>query len=308
MIRLRFFSQTHLRGFMAHERIFMLLAACAIGVAGGFAAIGFRFFIKVFGELFGNFGEWSAQLTGWSWLGVMLAPAVGGLIVGPVIYRFAREARGHGVPEVMAAVMRNGGFIRPRVVAIKTFASAITIGSGGSVGREGPIIQIGSSIGSLLGYLLHVPPRLMRTFVACGAAAGIAATFNAPIAGTLFAVEIILGDFGFTQLAPIVTSSVLATVISRSVEGDFASFDVPSYALLNPKSPKIISAAPDAHIRGLWRRRRHRSHIQRTDCRHPVRGGDNFRGFRIYPAGTHRDQLGPCHSYFPECGRRFRLL
>ena len=234
MQRLRFFSQTYLGTFRAHERIFMLLVAFTIGVVGGLGAIGFRLLISAFGQVFSAFTEFMSQLTGWGWPGVMLAPALGGLIVGPVIYRFAREARGHGVPEVMAAVIQSGGFIRARVAAIKAFASAVSISSGGSVGREGPIIQIGSTIGSVLGYLLQVPPRLMRTFVACGAAAGIAATFNAPIAGTLFAVEIILGDFGFTQLAPIVTSSVISTVISRGVEGDFASFDVPSYALLNP--------------------------------------------------------------------------
>ena len=219
---------------MAHERIFTLLAAFAIGVAGGLGALGFRYLIDGFSHVFGLFSQWSVQLVGWGWPGIMLAPAVGGLVVGPVIYRFAREARGHGVPEVMAAVIQRGAFIRPRVVLIKSFASAVSIGSGGSVGREGPIVQIGSTIGSILGYQLSVPPRLMRTFVACGAAAGIAATFNAPIAGTMFAVEVILGDFGFTQLAPIVTSSVISTVISRGVEGDFASFEVPSYTLVNP--------------------------------------------------------------------------
>ena len=234
MKRLVFFSQTHLRRFMAHERLFTLLVAFAIGVAGGLGALGFRYLIEGFGEFFGSFARWSGQALGMGWPGVLLAPAVGGLIVGPVIYRFAREARGHGVPEVMAAVIRSGGFIRARVVWIKSFASAVSISSGGSVGREGPIVQIGSTIGSILGHLLHVPPRLMRTFVACGAAAGIAATFNAPIAGGLFAVEVILGDFGFAQLAPIMTSSVIATVISRGVEGNFASFDVPAYELANP--------------------------------------------------------------------------
>ncbi|MCZ6533855.1 MAG: chloride channel protein [SAR324 cluster bacterium] len=234
MKRLVFFSQTHLRTFMAHERLFTLLAAFAIGVVGGLGALGFRYLIEGFGAFFGRFAQWSEQWLGFGWPGVLLAPALGGLIVGPVIFRYAREARGHGVPEVMAAVIQNGGFIRPRVVWVKSFASAISISSGGSVGREGPIIQIGSTIGSILGYLLHVPPRLMRTFVACGAAAGIAATFNAPIAGSLFAVEIILGDFGFTQLAPIVTSSVIATVIARGAEGDIASFVVPPYELVNP--------------------------------------------------------------------------
>lgn len=230
----QFAYQTHLRTLMAHERVFSLFVAFAIGILAGFGAVGFRYLIIGFQAFFGGVSRWADRLSDLSWVGVVAAPALGGLIIGPFIFRFAREARGHGVPEVMAAIIEKGGFIRPRVVLVKAFASAICIGSGGSVGREGPIIQIGSSIGSWLGYLLRFPPRLMRTFVACGAAAGIAATFNAPIAGTLFAVEVILGDFGFIQLAPIVTSSVIATVISRGAVGDFASFGVPEYALVNP--------------------------------------------------------------------------
>ena len=123
------------------------------------------------------------------------APVVGGLIYGPLIARFAREARGHGVPEVMLAVSEQGGRIRPRVAAVKSLASAVCIGSGGSVGREGPIVQIGSALGSSLGQVLRIPESRLRLLVACGAAGGISATFNAPIAGVFFALELILRDF-----------------------------------------------------------------------------------------------------------------
>ena len=163
-----------------------------------------------------------------------MAPVIGGLIVGPLIYFFAPEAKGHGVPEVMQAILLKGGKIRPRVAIIKAFASAITIGSGGSVGREGPIIQIGSSLGSTVGQFLRVPSKRMKTLVGCGAAAGIAAAFNAPIAGALFAVEIILMDFAVAQFSPIVISSVMATVVSHTFEGNFASFIVPKYQLASP--------------------------------------------------------------------------
>jgi len=105
------------------------------------------------------------------------------------------------------------------------------IGSGGSVGREGPIVQIGSSVGSTLASLLRVDPFQQKTLVGCGAAAGIAATFNAPIAGTLFALEILLGDFGLTSFSPVVLSSVTATVISRHYFGDFPSFVIPAYSI-----------------------------------------------------------------------------
>lgn len=218
----------------SHERVFGLLVALVIGMVTGLAAVALRFLIEFLHEYFWKIPEYFDQFIQAGWLGIILVPALGGLLVGPLIYFLAPEAKGHGVPEVMASVLRKGGFIRPRVAWVKAVSSAITIASGGSVGREGPIIQIGSSIGSTLGYLLHLPPRMMRTFVACGAAGGIAAAFNAPIAGSLFAVEIILGDFGFIQLAPIVTSAVVATVISRGVEGDFAAFGVPAYSLENP--------------------------------------------------------------------------
>jgi len=119
------------------------------------------------------------------------------------------------------------------VALIKILASGISIGSGGSVGREGPIVQIGSSIGSTLAQILKVPHFRQRTLVGCGAAAGIAATFNAPIAGVLFAVEVLLGDFGLTTFSPVVLSSVTATSISRYYLGDFPAFIIPSYKVIS---------------------------------------------------------------------------
>ncbi|MFQ5748665.1 MAG: chloride channel protein, partial [Planctomycetota bacterium] len=147
---------------------------------------------------------------------------------------FSPEAKGHGVPEVMEAIALRNGRIRPRVVLGRAVASSICIGSGGSVGREGPIAQIGAAIGSTFGQILKVRPRRMRTMVGCGAAAGIAAAFNAPVAGALFAVEIILGDFGVHQFSPIVISSVMATVVSRHFLGNLPAFSIPAYSLHHP--------------------------------------------------------------------------
>ena len=232
--------------FKMMEHAFTITVAVFIGVVAGFGAVGVRLLIKFIRELFfstqlsvasilGHLhsltgdegGSFLDTLGALPWYHKLLAPAIGGAIVGPIIYFFAREAKGHGVPEVMDALIRKGGVIRPRVGLIKALASAITIGSGGSVGREGPIVQIGSSIGSTLGQLMHVSSSRLRTFVGCGAAGGVAAAFNAPIAGALFSVEIILGDFGFAQFSPIIISSVVATTISRHFEGDFVAFFVP---------------------------------------------------------------------------------
>ena len=167
------------------------------------------------------------------WYLRVLIPALGGLVVGPLVYFWAREAKGHGVPEVMEAVALKSGLIRKRLVIIKSFASAICIGTGGSVGREGPIVQIGSAIGSTIGQMLKISADRMRTLVGCGAAAGIAATFNAPIAGSMFALEIILGDFGLATFSPIVISSVIATAVSRHFLGDAPAFIVPAYELVS---------------------------------------------------------------------------
>jgi CIC family chloride channel protein len=216
------------------EHSYMVLVAIAIGLLGGLGAVGFRKCIRLFQTV-----AWQTESVTLDYLRDLpiwwkvLTPAVGGLIVGLIVVRFAAEAKGHGVPEVMEAVALRGGRIRPRVVIAKLIASGVCIASGGSVGREGPIVQIGSAIGSSVGQWLRVGERRMRTLVGCGAAAGIAATFNAPVAGALFAVEIILGDFGVTQFSPIVISSVTATVVSRHFLGDFPAFEVPAYHLVS---------------------------------------------------------------------------
>jgi len=210
----------------------MVVVAVGIGFLGGLGAVGFRLLIKLVQR--GAWGSWDYSLdvvAAHPWWAILLIPAVGGLIVGPLVYFFAPEAKGAGIPEVMEAVAMHSGAIRPRLLIAKSLASGITIGTGGSVGREGPIVQIGSAIGSTVGQWLRVSGARLRTLAACGAAAGIAATFNAPIAGALFAVEVILGDFGVTQFSPIVISSVMATVVSRHFLGDFPAFSVPPHEL-----------------------------------------------------------------------------
>ena len=213
----------------------LVAVAVAIGLAGGLGAVFFRSLIDLILDLvWGPGGTTLEKFQRAAWYWRLAIPAGGGLLVGLLVFFFAAEARGHGVPEVMFAVARKGGIIRPIVVLIKSFASAICIATGGSVGQEGPIVQIGSGLGSTLAQWLRLPPERIRTCVACGAAAGIAATFNAPVAGCLFALEIILGDFAVGQFAPVVVSAVTSTVISRTLLGSAPLFVIPKYSLVSP--------------------------------------------------------------------------
>ncbi|MFQ5666350.1 MAG: chloride channel protein [Candidatus Binatia bacterium] len=166
-----------------------------------------------------------------AWYHVLLVPALGGLVLGPLLRFLAPEAAGHGVPEVIEAVMIGGGRIRRRIAAVKSVVSAITIGTGGSVGREGPIVQIGAALGSALGQLLRLPSEQLKTLAACGAGGGIAAVFNAPIAGAFFALEVVTGNFAMPAFGPVILSSVMATVVSRAYFGDHPAFIVQPYEM-----------------------------------------------------------------------------
>ncbi len=214
----------------------LLALALAVGAGAGLGAIVFRWLIETFTVLLSGHADYS---TGGhlghphlEWAGryfVVGAPVVAGLLYGPLVHLFAREARGHGVPEVMFAVARRGGRIAPQVAAVKALASALCIGGGGSVGREGPIVQIGAAMGSTLGGLVRVPEARRRVLVACGAAGGIAATFNAPLAGVFFAMELILSDFAAQSFGMVVLASVTASVIGRAALGDAPFLVLPAF-------------------------------------------------------------------------------
>lgn len=165
---------------------------------------------------------------------IVLVPILGALISGPIIAYGAMEARGHGVPEVMQAIIMQGGRIRPRVAAVKSIASAVCIGTGGSAGREGPIVQVGAALGSTAAQLFNLDTERTTTLVACGAGAGIAATFNAPIAGVIFAMEVILGEFTTHYFGMVVVSAVAASIVSRGFLGATPAFAVPAYTLKSP--------------------------------------------------------------------------
>ncbi|MGH7777486.1 MAG: chloride channel protein [Candidatus Dormibacterales bacterium] len=208
--------------------------ALAIGFGAGFGAFVFRKLIVAFTWLFTGVSDYGVAGRVPShhlpWLGpwfILITPVLGGLIFGPMIHFFAREARGHGVPEVMLAVAENGGRIRPRVTVVKALASAICMGSGGSVGREGPIVQIGSALASTFGQVVRMPESRLRLLVACGAAGGISATFNAPLAGVFFGLELILREVSAEALVAVLLSSVAADVVGQAAFGRQPFFALP---------------------------------------------------------------------------------
>ncbi|MFC1474441.1 chloride channel protein [bacterium] len=210
------------------------LLAVVVGVLSGLGAVGFRYLIEFFKRFFFEGG----RTLLFSYIGehyVVLIPAIGGLIVGPLIYYFAREAKGHGVPEVKANIALHGGRIRPRVAIIKSLASSICIGSGGSVGREGPIVQIGSSLGSSIGQLFKLRPDLIKGLLACGAAGGISATFNAPLGGVIFAMEVILGNFTTNTFVSLALASFSAAFVAFQFYGAEAAFGAHEFIYHGPR-------------------------------------------------------------------------
>lgn len=220
-----------LGGWLAAARLGLVVMALIVGLGAGLGAVLFRELVFGLTWIFTGHGEFGQQGHAASlhlpFLGiffVLLVPVFGGLIYGPLIQRFAREARGHGVPEVMLAVAENGGRIRPPVTIVKAIASALCIGVGGSVGREGPIVQIGSALASTIGQLVRMTQTRLRVIVACGAAGAIAATFNAPLTGLFFGFEIVLREFSLDALSATVLSAVTADIISRAFFGSAPFF------------------------------------------------------------------------------------
>jgi chloride channel protein, CIC family len=223
--------------------------AVIVGAITGLGAVGFRALITLFTRMFTGYSDYSGlgrvPSTHWPSLGfwfLLLTPVVAGAIYGPIVHRFAPEARGHGVPEVMYAVTHKGGRIAPQVSVVKALASALCIGGGGSVGREGPIVQIGSAAGSTIAQLLRLDTPRMRLLVACGAAAGISATFNAPLAGAFFAMELILRDFAAESFGAVVLSSVTADVVGRALLGDHPFLSLPTFEVRSPVEYLLYAA------------------------------------------------------------------
>lgn len=218
------------RDLTTHESNVLLFLSFIVGILAGGGAIlleeSLRFFSKIF--------LGAPEPTTTALARVAIAPVVGGLIVGPLIMRLAHEAKGHGVPEVIEAVALRGGRIRARVALVKTIASAITIGSGGSAGREGPIVQVGATLGSRVALWTRMSEDRVRVLVAAGAAGGVSAAFNAPLAGVFFALEVVLQRFTTRGFATVVVSAVTSSVIWRARYGNASVLRVPQFGLQSP--------------------------------------------------------------------------
>ena len=214
------------------------LLAVAVGLITGFGAVAFRALIGFIHNVFflGQFSflyDANVHTPSSPWgVYVIFVPVLGGLVVTFLVKNFAPEARGHGVPEVMDAIYYKEGIIRPVVAAVKSLASAFSIGTGAAVGREGPIIQIGSSLGSTAGQLIPMAVWQRITLVAAGAGAGIAATFNTPIGGVMFTVELMMPEVSVRTFLPVALATGTATFVGHLFLGVAPAFQVPPLAPL----------------------------------------------------------------------------
>lgn len=205
----------------------MLAMAVVVGAAVGVATVVLVELLALVEDGVAEFAEWLP--VDWMWM--FITVPFGLWAAWAIARRFAPEAAGDGVPEVTAALVVGGGKVRTRVAPVKTIATAITLGMGGSAGREGPIAHIGAALGSGIARRAHLGEDQVRSLLAAGAGAGIGASFNAPIAGMLFAMEVVLGGFSVRHLNTVVVSSVTAAVVSRTIAGEELGFPIIKYDL-----------------------------------------------------------------------------
>ncbi|MBI4371063.1 MAG: chloride channel protein, partial [Elusimicrobia bacterium] len=210
--------------------------AVLVGLATGLSCV---LFLRVLGWITHLSFEAGGPVLGPA--STVLPPVAGGLVVGLVMYRLAREARSHDVPDVMAAIALKGGRVSGFVSGMRALSATITLGSGGSGGQIGPVVQLGAGLGSTLGQFLKMSDQRIITLAACGAAGGVAATLNAPIAGAMFALEILVGHFT-ADFSLVILSSVTAAIVSRWILGNFPAFLVPPYELVSAREMLLYVA------------------------------------------------------------------
>lgn len=228
-------------GFTFSQDSYLLFLGAITGVFGGLGAIVFHYCIYYIKTLFFDlpanflFGQSSliGNKTGLSVTILIAIPAIGGLFVGLISKFLEEEKKFDSIPSVIDAVASNGGVIKGKVAVTKIILSAFSIGTGGAGGKEGPIVQIGSSIGSKFGQILSLTPDKLKILVGCGAASGLAASFNVPLGGALFAMEIILRTYNARSFSPVIIASVFGSIVSRSVLGSEPTFQIPHYELIS---------------------------------------------------------------------------
>ncbi len=223
----------NLRAFLKDRQPFVWLLAVLIGFGVAYFAIAFRKLIG-FCQYFwlGITSErvYEAAVTQ-AWWVLLFAPAIGGLLVGLLLHHFMPGRRAYGVADVIEARAIKGCKIPAKTGFCSAIVSAVSLGFGGSAGREGPMVHLGAMLASLIEDLFNLPKSARRTLLACGVAAAVSASFNAPIAGVLFAHEVILAHYALSAFVPIVISSVIGTVIARIHFGDFPAFIIPQYQI-----------------------------------------------------------------------------
>lgn len=222
-----------LRRVVRNDHLILMGLALVVGCASGAAVVAFREAIDLAQNLF--YGVDHDRLTMHAatlpWWHLLLVPTAGGLLVGLFIHRFMPGRRAQGVADVIESENLKGGWMSSRVGFLSAVASALSIGAGASVGREGPAVHLGASIGGWIGRRLHLTRSLNRTLLGCGVAAAVAASFNAPLAGALFANEVVIGHYALKAFAPVVVASVAGTALARFWFGDFPAFALINYPL-----------------------------------------------------------------------------
>lgn len=222
-----------LRRIIRNDQLILSVLAVLVGVIAGIGVIFIREGIDFVQGLFlgGSSDKLINSLLNLPWWRILVVPTLGGLIVGLFVYYFIPGRKPCGVSKVIEASVFQGGRMNFRVGICASIASIFSIGIGGSVGREGPAIHLGATIGAWFSEKLHLTRSLSRALLGCGTAAAVAASFNAPIAGALFAHEVIVGHFAMSAFAPIVISSVVGTIVSRIYFGDAPAFEITQQSL-----------------------------------------------------------------------------
>jgi CIC family chloride channel protein len=222
----------YLRGRRPGEKRFLLLVPLT-GAATGFAAVALvRLLAAVQRRLWGSAHELVQHASELPATHRLLVPILGGALVGLLALAYRRPLRGHGTASIIEAVAQRGGVFPLGDTLVRALGTIVTVGSGGSLGREGPLVQVGAALGSLLGRRFQLTGNRLKILVGCGAASGIAAAYNAPIGGAMFALEVILGNFALESFGPIVVASVIGTLISRQLLGAYPAYSVPAHVTL----------------------------------------------------------------------------
>ena len=222
------------RWMVLHENFYLIVLALLVGVLAGYGALGLRFGIEYVSMFWTGHRTWSASLNDIAWYMYIIAPVCGGILVGFINVYWLPKGEARVIPGVLEALSERGGRISLRKTLSGLSGNLISVGSGASMGREAPTVALGGALASQVGQLFRLNERQTRALVGCGVAAGIAASFNAPIAGVLFALEVVLTDYAVATFTPIVLASVMATVITRANLGDHTTFSIPDFTLVSP--------------------------------------------------------------------------